>query len=106
WYVDTHAGAAGYRLDEAWAQQNAEFETGIARLWPHDDAPSGLATYLQLVRRLDSRGELKYYPGSADIAMHRLREQDRLRLFELHSTESRTLGEHFAEQSPRVMVRA
>ena len=38
--------------------------------------------------------------------MRLLREQDRLRLFELHSTESRGLRQHFAKDSPRVLVQA
>src|SRR6478609_55244 len=35
-----------------------------------------------------------------------LRPQDRLRLFELHSTEGRLLREHFANDAPRVLVQA
>ncbi len=106
WYVDTHAGAAGYALDEAWAQKNAEYETGIGRLWGAKDAPPLIADYLEQVRGLNPDGKLRAYPGSAQIAMNLLREQDRLRLFELHSTESRGLREHFAKDSPRVMVQA
>ena len=106
WYIDTHAGAAGYALDEAWAQKNAEFETGISRLWPRQDAPRLLDAYLAQVRALNPDGTLRFYPGSAQIAMQLLREQDRLRLFELHSTESRGLKDHFANDSPRVLVQA
>jgi len=106
WYVDTHAGAAGYALDEAWAQKNAEFETGIGRLWKAKDAPPLIAGYLAQVRVMNPDGKLRAYPGSAQIAMNLLREQDRLRLFELHSTESRGLSEHFAKDSPRVLVQA
>ena len=106
WYVDTHAGAAGYSLGEAWAQKNAEFETGIGRLWARKDVPVSLAPYLHEVRVLNPEGSLQFYPGSAQIAMQMLREQDRLRLFELHSTESRELRAHFANEAPRVLVQA
>jgi len=106
WYVDTHAGAAGYALDEAWAQKNAEFETGIGRLWPRTDLPPALAGYIEQVRALNPDGTLRYYPGSSRIAMQMLREQDRMRLFELHSTESRSLRAFYAKDSPRVMVQA
>ena len=106
WYVDTHAGAAGYALDEAWAQKNAEFESGIGRLWKSKDAPPLVAGYLELVRALNPDGKLRAYPGSAQIAMRLLREQDRVRLFELHATESRGLKQHFAKDSPRVLVQA
>ena len=110
WYVDTHAGAAGYALDQAWAQKNAEFETGIGRLWKGKEelrgAPPLVAAYLEQVRALNPDGRLRAYPGSSRIAMRLLREQDRLRLFELHSTEGRGLKAHFAKDSPRVMVQA
>ena len=106
WYVDTHAGAAGYALGEAWAQKNAEFDTGIGRLWARKDVPASLAPYLHEVRALNPESTLQFYPGSAQIAMQMLREQDRLRLFELHSTESRELRAHFAKDAPRVLVQA
>lgn len=106
WYVDTHAGAAGYALDEAWAQKTAEFETGISRLWPRKDLPAPLADYVGQVRRLNPDGALRFYPGSSQIAMQMLREQDRMRLFELHSTESRNLKAYYSKDSPRVMVQA
>ena len=106
WYVDTHAGAAGYALDEAWAQKNAEFETGISRLWGQKDLPASLSAYMHEVRALNPGGALQSYPGSAQIAMQMLRGQDRLRLFELHSTESRGLREHFSDDAPRVLVQA
>ena len=106
WYVDTHAGAAGYALDEAWAQKNAEFESGISRLWSRKDLPPALVGYVEQVRSLNPDGNLRYYPGSSQIAMQMLREHDRMRLFELHSTESRSLKAYYAKDSPRVMVQA
>lgn len=110
WYVDTHAGAAGYALDEAWAQKNAEYETGIGRLWKGKEelrgAPPLVSAYLEQVRALNPDGRLRAYPGSSGIAMGLLREQDRLRLFELHSSEGRGLKTYFAKDSPRVMVQA
>jgi 23S rRNA (adenine2030-N6)-methyltransferase len=32
-YIDTHAGAGVYALDSNYAAKNAEYETGISRLW-------------------------------------------------------------------------
>ncbi len=106
WYVDTHAGAAGYALDEPWAQKNAEFETGITPLWARKDAPPLLSAYLELVRSLNPGGDLRAYPGSAQVAMTLLRPEDRLRLFELHPSEGRGLKQHFSKDSPRVLVQA
>ena len=42
-YIDTHAGAGLYALDGGYAAKNAEFETGIARLWDRKDMPATLA---------------------------------------------------------------
>jgi 23S rRNA (adenine2030-N6)-methyltransferase len=105
-YVDTHAGAAGYALDEAWAQKNAEYASGIAQLWDRKDLPASVAPYVALVRTLNPDGRLRTYPGSSQIAVQLLREQDRMRCFELHSTESRGLRSFYAKDSPRVIVQA
>src|SRR5256885_675259 len=82
WCIDTHAGAALYRLDDEWAQKNAEFETGIGRLWARRDLPEPLADYVEQVRAVNSdadTGALRFYPGSPQLAMQLLRKQDRLR---------------------------
>ena len=49
-------------------------------------------------------GVLRNYPGSPRIALGVLRQQDRLRLFELHSTERQILAEQFAVEGRRVTV--
>ena len=49
-------------------------------------------------------GKLRVYPGSPQIAFALLRPQDRLRLFELHSTEQKVLAGHFAGAGRRVTV--
>ena len=96
WYIDTHAGAGCYALDSGYATQNAEYESGIARLWLRDDLPAPLAEYVALVKRLNPDGQLRLYPGSPLVALELLREQDRLRLFELHPSDSEILCENFA----------
>lgn len=106
WFVDTHAGAAVYILDEGYATKNAEFETGIGRLWPRNDLPSSVGEYVQQVRLLNSGSKLRTYPGSPQLAMQMLRKQDRLRMFELHTTESRLLQQYFREQAPRAIAQA
>lgn len=105
-YVDTHAGAAIHSLDSGYALKNSEFESGIARLWSRGDIPAGAADYLAFVRSMNPDGDLRRYPGSALIASRRLREKDRVRLFELHSTESRELQDYFEASAPRVIVGA
>ena len=106
WFVDTHAGAAAYRLDEGYAAKNAEYESGIARLWGREDLPQPLIDYVAQVRALNPDGALRRYPGSPQLALQLLRKQDRLRMFELHSTESQALQQYFRGDSPRAIVQA
>ncbi|QYY32945.1 MULTISPECIES: 23S rRNA (adenine(2030)-N(6))-methyltransferase RlmJ [Cupriavidus] len=108
WYIDTHAGAGLYALDHAYAQKKSEFETGIGPLWRA--AASGTALgpmldeYLDQVRALNTDGQLRHYPGSPWLAWQMLRDQDRLRLFELHSTEIQVLRDNFRGAGRKVML--
>lgn len=95
WYVDTHAGAGVYALDTGYATKLSEHVDGIGRLWNRNDLPAPLAEYVKLVRELNPDGKLRAYPGSPWIAQRLLRPQDRLRLFELHSSDSELLQENF-----------
>ena len=106
WFVDTHAGAGAYSLESKFARKLGEFKHGIGRLWGRDDLPSCLAEYLVQVRALNPDGALRHYPGSPQIALQMLRPQDRLQLFELHSTESEVLKKYFAQAGRRVSVQA
>lgn len=106
WYIDTHAGAGMYALDADYAAKNREYESGIARLWSRADLPQAAADYVAAVRTLNSDGRLQRYPGSPQLALQVLREQDRLRLFEWHSNESRLLLRHFREAGPRALAYA
>lgn len=105
WFIDTHAGAGRYRLDSALATKTAEFEGGIGRLWNRADLPPALADYVGIVKSLNPDGQLRVYPGSPLIALQAMRESDRLRLFELHSTDLRLLNETFADAGKRVAIR-
>ncbi|MDW5417802.1 23S rRNA (adenine(2030)-N(6))-methyltransferase RlmJ [Iodobacter sp. CM08] len=104
WYIDTHSGAGVYSLREGYATKNAEFESGIARLWNRDDLPESIAEYVDVVRALNPDGKLTLYPGSPYVADQILRPTDRLRLFELHSSDSKLLQANFAESGRRVAV--
>ena len=60
---------------------------------PPAEAPApALARYLDLVRGFNPKGGARIYPGSPFIAHRLLRPQDRLKLFELHPTDARTLA--------------
>ena len=111
WYIDTHAGAGMYALDKGYATQNAEHESGIARLWSRTDLPAVLADYAALVKKFNSGGQLKRYPGSPAFAYELLRSEDRLRLFELHPNDCKLLRQYFKEAghlptSHKVMIAA
>lgn len=103
WVIDTHAGAGMYELTSGFATKLAEYETGISKLWACDDLPAPLADYVDLVRRLNAQGKLRFYPGSPWIAQQLLREQDRLRLFELHPSDAQLLQQNVA-QDKRVLL--
>jgi 23S rRNA (adenine2030-N6)-methyltransferase len=105
WYIDTHAGAGAYSLDSGYATQNAEYESGIARLWNRSDLPVALADYVEQVRLLNPDGVLRHYPGSPLIAQALLRPQDRLRLFELHPSDFELLERNFAPHADICQVR-
>jgi len=102
--VDTHAGAGLYRLDSDFAGTSGEAQDGVLRL-----AASPLATdpalsplvrdYLDLVASFNPKGGLKVYPGSPFVIQSLLRHEarDRLRLFEMHPTDSKALAGHVAQ---------
>jgi 23S rRNA (adenine2030-N6)-methyltransferase len=104
WIIDTHAGAGLYALDTGYATQLKEFESGIGKLWTRKDLPATLAEYIDLVRAVNPDGQLRFYPGSPWLALQTLRPQDRLRLFELHSSDSRILLENFKAHARQVSI--
>lgn len=104
WCIDTHAGAAAYALEGDWARKNAEFESGIGRLWNLRVTPPLIEDYLEQVRAFNRSKDLRYYPGSPSMAATLLRKQDALRLCELHSTESELLAGHFRRADPKPLA--
>ena len=104
WIIDTHAGAGRYALDSAHASKLAEYSDGIGRLWQTPDLPEIVADYVDLVRRLNPDGKLRHYPGSPWLARELLRDSDRLRLFEMHSTDQRLLKECFQGAGRQVAI--
>jgi 23S rRNA (adenine2030-N6)-methyltransferase len=104
WVIDTHAGAGVYSLEHGFAAKNAEYETGIARLWARKEWPAPIDDYLAQVRAVNPDGALRNYPGSPQIIAQLLRPQDRLRVFELHTNESKLLAAHFANAGRTVTV--
>lgn len=104
WYIDTHAGAGMYALGSDFAQKNAEFETGIARLIGAKNLPATLASYVDLIRKYNQNNQLQYYPGSPKIAEAFLRDADKMRLFELHPNDCKLLTETFKNQGRQTKI--
>jgi len=94
--VDTHAGAGGYSIEGRYAQKKGEYSSGVARLYDAKDLPAPLANYVDLVRQFNTDGQLRQYPGSPAIANLLMREQDRLRCYELHPTDFRILDTYLS----------
>jgi len=104
WIIDTHAGAGRYALDSAHASKLAEWRDGVGRLWDASGLPPAAADYLDFVRMLNPDGQLKHYPGSPWLARQLLRESDRLRLYELHSSDGKLLQECFRGAGRQVSI--
>jgi 23S rRNA (adenine2030-N6)-methyltransferase len=99
---DTHAGAGLYRLDGDFAQTSAEAAEGFLKLvastLPKPVAPA-LQEYLDMIASFNKQGSHKVYPGSPFI-IHRVlheRDRDKLKLFEIHPTDIKTLTANIAQ---------
>ncbi|MFV0677943.1 23S rRNA (adenine(2030)-N(6))-methyltransferase RlmJ [Variovorax sp. tm] len=118
--VDTHAGAGLYRLDGDYAGTSGEAADGVLRLLSDSktsdspaapakpaikkeateaDAPlaDAIARYLGVIGDFNPKGGARVYPGSPFIVQHLLRDHDKLKLFELHPTDARTLDANIAQ---------
>ena len=93
-YLDSHAGVGLYDLRGDQASRTGEYLQGIARLWQASDLPASCADYLQVLRSLNPDGQLRYYPGSPELARQLTREQDHLHCNEKHPEDGRLLKEN------------
>lgn len=93
--IDTHAGAGLYRLDGDYAHTSGEAADGILRLLKQKTEDPTINAYRALIAGFNSGNTLaqdtKIYPGSPFITHKLLRFDDRLRLFELHPNDHRSL---------------
>ncbi|KQB51622.1 lactate dehydrogenase [Pseudomonas endophytica] len=83
-YLDTHAGLGLYDLQGDQASRTGEYLEGVARLWGRKDLPAMTADYMQVLHKMNPEGELRYYPGSPELARRPARSQDRVLLNEKH----------------------
>ncbi|MBC2679593.1 23S rRNA (adenine(2030)-N(6))-methyltransferase RlmJ [Pseudomonas baltica] len=102
-YLDTHAGLGLYDLRGDQATRTGEWLEGIARLWQATDRPALTDDYVKVINRLNTEGELRYYPGSPELARRLMRQQDRVLLNEKHPEDGQLLKENM-KKDPRVAV--
>ena len=102
-YIDTHAGLGLYDLSGDQATRTGEWLEGIARLWQATDRPALTDDYVKVINRLNTEGELRYYPGSPELARRLMRQQDRVLLNEKHPDDGQLLKDNM-KKDPRVAV--
>jgi 23S rRNA (adenine2030-N6)-methyltransferase len=102
-YIDTHAGAGLYSLEEGYSAQNAEYAQGIDKLIAAENLPLPLADYVTQIQAYSNSGT-RLYPGSPLIAQDLLRADDRMRLFELHPSDLQLLLDNFRGQGKQVKI--
>lgn len=97
---DTHAGAGLYRLDGDFAKTSEEAAEGFLKLMAQEPttpfAPA-LQDYVDMVGTFNQKASHKVYPGSPFIIQQLLRDRDKLKLFEIHPTDSKTLTANVAQ---------
>lgn len=94
-YVDTHAGRGLYPLATKETQRLKEYREGIWPLWlsRHQLANPLLNEWLNILEGAQPEiAELSHYPGSPWWLSQQLRQQDLLKLFELHPGEHEHLN--------------
>jgi len=113
---DTHAGAGLYRLDGEYAETSGEAANGFLKLLSYINSPpapakkpsaaaksiaEGLAPviqdYVDMVASFNNKGSHKVYPGSPFLIQRLLGERDKLKLFEIHPTDTKTLSANIAQ---------
>lgn len=100
---DTHAGAGLYRLDGDYAQTSAEAADGFLKLAANaPKAPLAplapiVQDYMDMVASFNAPGQWRVYPGSPFIIQRLLQGRDKLKLYELHPTDGKTLAANIAQ---------
>jgi len=95
--LDAHAGVGNYDLQGIEASKTDEWHGGIGRM-DHIFAPeveAVLAPYRKVVAVLNRDRDLRFYPGSPEIALQLLRRDDRLIANELHPEDAITLQKNY-----------
>ncbi|WP_373741252.1 23S rRNA (adenine(2030)-N(6))-methyltransferase RlmJ [Neisseria sp.] len=95
WYIDTHSGAGLYDLNGSEAQKIGEYRQGWQRLQQAENLPAELAAFRGRLKNILPADHL--YCGSPWLAQAMTRDNDKLRLFELHPADFQHLQNNMAE---------
>ncbi|MDG1582614.1 23S rRNA (adenine(2030)-N(6))-methyltransferase RlmJ [Pseudomonas sp. GOM6] len=101
--LDSHAGVGLYDLQGDQASRTGEWLEGIGRLWDEQELPELTADYFGVLHALNPNGQLRYYPGSPELARQLSREQDRVLLNEKHPEDGQLLKDNM-KRDHRVAV--
>lgn len=105
-YIDTHAGRGLYPLSASESQRLREHDSGVSPVWQarHRVNQPLLDEWCQALGDAQpDEAVLSHYPGSPWWLARALREQDALRLYELHPGEHRHLSERpLADNAARI----
>lgn len=95
--IDAHAGIGLYDLGGIEAGKTGEWEGGIGRLADAfaPEIEELLAPYRQVIAALNQQGGVRLYPGSPELALRLMREDDRMIANELHPEDAMALERHF-----------
>ena len=93
-YIDSHAGIGLYDLKGDQASRTGEYLEGIARLWGEQELPASTADYMRVLHEMNPDGELRYYPGSPELARRLSRERERILLNEKHPEDGKLLKDN------------
>jgi 23S rRNA (adenine2030-N6)-methyltransferase len=98
--LDAHAGIGRYDLSGVQATKTGEWQSGIAKLDDDftPDVEAILEPYRDILAAMNLDGDGRYYPGSPEIVLRKIRATDRLIVNELHPVDAAELAENYAAE--------
>jgi len=95
--IDAHAGIGLYDLSGIEAGKTGEWEGGIGKMADAfaPEVEALLAPYRAVLAEMNPEGGARYYPGSPELALRLMRENDRMIANELHPQDAIALERHY-----------
>jgi 23S rRNA (adenine2030-N6)-methyltransferase len=95
-YLDTHAGIGAYDLGGLEAGKTNEWQGGIGKMGEafSPEVENLLAPFRAVIAAMN-KSDIRFYPGSPELAARLMRPSDRLILNELHPVDYQTLRENY-----------